>query len=201
MPENRGLLIVLSGPSGSGKGTMLKEAMAQNQNLELSVSVTTRSPRIGEVDGESYIFASKPQFEEMIKQDGFIEWAQFCENYYGTPRERVEKRLAEGKDVVLEIEVQGAMKVRECFPDAVLIFTLPPSMEVLKNRLVGRQTESQDVIEKRLKTAHWEISMAKHYDYLVINDKIDVAAQEFLAIINGEKCSLKRTLDVLKCYQ
>lgn len=200
MRKSQGLLVVFSGPSGSGKGTLLKHVLSLNPNLELSVSVTTRSPRDGEIDGVNYIFASNEQFKEQIDKNGFIEWAQFCENYYGTPRDRVESRLKEGKDVVLEIEVQGAMKVRECFPDAVLIFNLPPSMEELKNRLVGRKTEAADVIDKRLKTAEWEISKADEYDYVIVNDDIDEAAKKFLAILKSEKCKSERNKSLLKDF-
>ena len=198
MHKSQGLLVVFSGPSGSGKGTLLKEAMAQNKNLELSVSMTTRLPREGEIDGVNYIFASKEQFKAQIEKNGFIEWAQFCENYYGTPKERVESRLKEGKDVVLEIEVQGAMKVRKYFPDAVLIFNLPPSMEELQKRLIGRQTESAEVIAKRLHTAEWELSKAEKYDYVIVNDDIATAAKKFLAIIESEKCKSERNKSLLK---
>ena len=198
MPKSCGLLVVFSGPSGSGKGTVLKEAMSQNKNLELSVSMTTRAPREGEVDGVSYVFTSKDAFLTQIEKNGFIEWAQFCENFYGTPKERVMERLKEGKDVVLEIEVQGAMKVRESFPDAILIFNLPPSMEELKKRLVGRQTESDEVVEKRLHTAEWEISKAQEYDYVIVNDVIGVAARKLLSIIESEKCKSERNISLLK---
>ncbi len=198
MPKSYGLLVVFSGPSGSGKGTVLKEAMSQNKNLELSVSMTTRSPREGEIDGVSYVFTSKDAFLAQIEKNGFIEWAQFCENFYGTPKERVMERLKEGKDVVLEIEVQGAMKVRESFPDAILIFNLPPSMEELKKRLVGRQTESDEVVEKRLHTAEWEISKAQEYDYVIVHDDIGVAARKLLSIIESEKCKSGRNTSLLK---
>lgn len=199
--HKKGLLVVFSGPSGSGKGTVLKRAMELCPDLELSVSMTTRSPRDGEIDGVHYIFTDKAQFSEMAENDGFIEWATFCENSYGTPKERVESRLAEGKDVVLEIEVQGALKVRERIPEAVLIFNLPPSREELKNRLVGRQTESQDVIEQRLQTAEWELSQAKHYDYVIVNDEIDLAAEKFLSILKSEKCKAARNECILKDFK
>ena len=146
MKPNRGLLVVLSGPSGSGKGTVLKRAMQKNEQLELSVSVTTRAPREGEIDGVNYYFLTPEAFQNLLAEDGLLEWAEFCGNFYGTPREKIEQRLNEGKDVVLEIEVQGAMKVRAAFPDAVLIFNLPPSLEELKNRLTGRQTEPPEVV-------------------------------------------------------
>lgn len=201
MSKSRGILVVFSGPSGSGKGTVLKEALKKSDDLAVSVSVTTRAPRSGEVDGVDYIFYSQEKFKELIEKDGLLEWACFCENYYGTPKAEIEKLLDEGKNVVLEIEVQGAMKIRKNCPDAVLIFNLPPSMEELKNRLVGRQTEAEDVIKKRLDTAIWEIEQAKNYDYVLVNEKVDVASDTLLAIINGEKCSTKRNEKLLNEYK
>lgn len=201
MNKRRGLLVVFSGPSGSGKGTVLKEALKKSENLKLSVSVTTRAPREGEVDGVDYIFYSQEKFKELISQDGFLEWACFCENYYGTPKAQIEALLSEGKDVVLEIEVQGAMKVKEKCPDAVLIFNLPPSMEELKNRLVGRQTDAPEVIEKRLETAVWEISQAEKYDYIIVNDEVEKAADELLCTIKGEKCNVERNKNLLATYK
>ena len=187
MKANRGLLVVFSGPSGSGKGTVLKDAMSKNENLELSVSATTRLPRQGEQDGVSYYFLDKDAFIKKRDENGFLEWAEFCDNFYGTPADKVEDRLNAGKDVVLEIEVQGAMKVKERFPEAVLIFNMPPSMEELKLRLIGRQTESEDVINNRLKTAEWEMSMADKYDHIIVNDEVEKAAFNLNSIINEEK--------------
>ena len=201
MNKRRGLLIVFSGPSGSGKGTVLKAIMEKRETLALSVSATTRAPRDGEVDGVHYLFYSKEQFEEQIEKDGFLEWACFCENYYGTPKARIESLRDEGTDVILEIEVQGAMKVKEACPDAVLIFNLPPSAEVLKNRLVGRNTDAPEVIEKRLKTAEWEVSQAVNYDYVIVNDIIEKTADEFLSVIDGEKCKTARNTDLLAEYK
>ena len=201
MSKSRGILVVFSGPSGSGKGTVLKEALKRSDDLKVSVSVTTRSPRKGEIDGVDYIFYSQEKFKDLIEKDGFLEWACFCENYYGTPKAEIESLLASGKNVVLEIEVQGAMKIREKCPEAVLIFNLPPSMEELKNRLIGRNTDAEDVIKKRLDTAVWEIEQAKNYDYVLVNDTIDTATNTFLAIIEGEKCSTKRNENLLKNYK
>lgn len=201
MSKSRGILVVFSGPSGSGKGTVLKEALKRSDDLKVSVSVTTRSPRKGEVDGVDYIFYSQEKFKDLIEKDGFLEWACFCENYYGTPKAEIESLLASGKNVVLEIEVQGAMKIREKCPEAVLIFNLPPSMEELKNRLIGRNTDTEDVIKKRLDTAVWEIEQAKNYDYVLVNDTIDTATNTFLAIIEGEKCSTRRNENLLKNYK
>ena len=201
MSNKRGLLVVFSGPSGSGKGTVLKEALKKSEDLAISVSVTTRQPRTGEQDGVDYIFYSKEKFESLISEDGFLEWACFCENYYGTPRAQIEAMLSEGKNVVLEIEVQGAMKIREKCPDAVLIFNLPPSMEELKNRLIGRNTDSPEVIEKRLKTAVWEISQADKYDYIIVNDEIDKATEALLGVIESEKYTSKRNKELLATYK
>lgn len=201
MSKRRGLLVVFSGPSGSGKGTVLKEALKRDENLTVSVSVTTRVPREGERDGVDYIFYSKEQFENLIKEDGFLEWACFCENYYGTPKAEIEKKLTEGKDVILEIEVQGAMKVKETCPDAVLVFNMPPSKEELKNRLVGRNTDAPEVIEKRLDTSIWEISQAENYDYIIVNDIVEDAAHRLLSVIEGEKCKKERNVTVLSQYK
>ncbi len=197
MKPKRGLLVVLSGPSGSGKGTVLERAMQKNEQLELSVSVTTRAPRAGETDGVNYYFSTPEAFQKRLEENGFLEWAEFCGNFYGTPRDKVEQRLSEGKDVVLEIEVQGAMKVRAAFPEAVLIFNLPPSLEELKNRLTGRRTEPPEVVEKRLNTAVWEISQAVNYDYVIVNDDVENAANAFLSILESEKCKLKRNKALL----
>ena len=201
MNKSRGLLVVFSGPSGSGKGTVLKEALKKSDDLCVSVSATTRAPRDGETDGVDYMFYTKEQFLDLVSENGFLEWACFCENYYGTPRAKIEELLSTGKDVVLEIEVQGAMKVKQKCPDAVLIFNLPPSLEILKERLVGRKTDAEDVIKKRLETATWEISQAAKYDYVLINDKIEDAADTFLAIIKGEKCNIARNKKMLTSYK
>lgn len=197
MKNNRGLLVVLSGPSGSGKGTVLKQAMRSDPNIEVSVSVTTRAPREGEIDGVNYYFLTPEAFQNLLAEDGLLEWAEFCGNFYGTPREKIERRLNEGKDVVLEIEVQGAMKVRAAFPDAVLIFNLPPSLEELKNRLTGRQTEPPEVVEKRMNTAVWELSQAENYDYVIVNDNVEDAANAFLSILSSEKCKTARNKALL----
>ncbi len=201
MSKSRGVLVVFSGPSGSGKGTVLKEALKKSDDLKLSVSVTTRAPRDGEIDGVDYIFYSQEKFRDLVEKDGFLEWACFCENYYGTPKAEIEAQLSQGKNVVLEIEVQGAMKIKETCPEALLIFNLPPSMEELKNRLVGRNTDSAEVIKKRLDTAVWEISQAEKYDYVIVNDEIEKAANNLISIINGEKCSIKRNQELLKNYK
>lgn len=198
--QKRGLLVVFSGPSGSGKGTVLKAAMEKDNNLTLSVSVTTRAPREGEVDGVNYYFFTREEFMKKRDEGGFLEWAEFCGNCYGTPRDKVEEALTAGKDVILEIEVQGALKVREAFPDAVLIFNMPPSMEELKSRLVGRNTEPLQVVEKRLETAVWEISNAEKYDYVIVNHEVTQAAEDLLCVISGEKCKTERNKALLSAF-
>jgi len=200
MKQKQGLLVVLSGPSGSGKGTVLKAAMEKDKNLALSVSVTTRTPREGEVDGVNYYFSTREAFLKKRDEGGFLEWAEFCGNCYGTPRDKIEQMLAAGKDVILEIEVQGAMQVRASFPDAVLIFNMPPSMEELKNRLSGRQTETQQVVEERLSVAVWEISKAGQYDYVIVNDDAERAAEELLCVLRSEKCRTTRNKALLLAF-
>lgn len=195
--NNKGLLLVFSGPSGVGKGTVLKEYLKKHPHTAFSVSATTRKPRAGEIHGQHYFFLSREEFELLVENGGLLEHAQFAGNCYGTPREAVEQNLEKGIDVVLEIEVQGAMKVRAAFPDAVLIFNLPPSLEELKNRLTGRQTEPPEVVEKRLNTAVWEISQAENYGYVIVNDNVEDAANAFLSILSSEKCKTARNKALL----
>ena len=187
--NKKGLLLVVSGPSGVGKGTLMKLLLEKNPNLRLSVSATTRSPRPGEVDGESYFFLTRPQFDALIAEDGFLEYAIYGDNCYGTPKKMVEDARAVGQDVILEIEVQGAMQIREKCPDAVLIFILPPSYEELKTRLIGRHTEPTEVVERRLATAKRELLRAGEYDYAVVNDQLETAAEQLLAVIEAAKCT------------
>ena len=188
MPE-RGLLIVISGPSGSGKGTVLAELFKRRKGIFYSVSATTRSPRPGEVDGKNYFFLSKEEFEKSIASGGMLEYACYCGNYYGTPRAAVEERLARGEDVVLEIEVQGAHKVRGACPEAVSVFLMPPSVAELEKRLRGRGTESEETILGRLDTARTEMKIAHEYDHVVVNDDVVRAADEISDIIDSEKRS------------
>lgn len=179
MKDNKGILIVISGFSGAGKGTLVRELLRRHsQDYVLSVSMTTRAPRPGERDGVEYFFTDRERFEEAIEQDGLVEYASYCGNYYGTPRAYVEEKLAEGKNVILEIEIQGALKIKEKFPESLLIFVTPPNAEELKRRLEGRGTESQEVIASRLARAAEESEGVELYDYLVVNDKLEESAEE-----------------------
>ena len=183
---DRGILIVLSGFSGSGKGTIMKELLKRYDNYALSVSATTRAPREGEAEGREYFFKTVQDFEKMIAKEELIEYARYVDNYYGTPRAYVEEQISEGKDVILEIEIQGALKVKEKFPETVLLFVMPPSAAVLKERLAGRGTETEDVINFRMKRACEEAEGMDRYDYLVINDELLPCVEQVHQIIRGE---------------
>lgn len=192
----KGLLIVMSGPSGVGKGT-IREALFQTEEASqyrFSVSATTRLPRVGEEDGVSYYFKTKTEFEEMIENDELIEYAQFVDNYYGTPKKEVETRLEEGFDVFLEIEVDGAMQVKAKMQDALFIFIAPPTIEDLTKRLAKRGTETSDVIASRVEKAKWELDFQKQYDYVVVNDNVDRAVTEIQAIIDAERQKRKEII-------
>ena len=182
----KGLLVVVSGPSGAGKGTIC-QALLEKTPLAYSVSATTRKPRAGEVDGVNYHFLSVEAFEEMIEKDGLLEWAKVYDNYYGTPLKQVEEKLAAGEDILLEIDTQGAMKVREKFPEGVYIFILPPSLAELERRIRGRDTETEDVLQKRLAAAIDEIEVGKCYKYVVTNDEVDGAVDSVCAILAAER--------------
>ena len=188
---NKGLLIVVSGPSGCGKGTILAEIL-KSDKFFYSVSATTRAPRPGETDGINYHFLSKDRFEELISQNGMLEFAEYCGNYYGTPRKPVEDMLSEGKHVILEIEVQGAMKIMEKCPEAIFVFILPPSLKELRRRLNKRGTETEEVIEKRLSEAAGEIRQAYKYNYTVINGELSDAVDDLKAIIRAEELNAKK---------
>ena len=176
-------LYVISGSSGVGKGTIIKEFLAKNPNFSLSISYTTRNKREGEIEGVSYFYVSKEEFKKSIENDEFLEWAEFSENYYGTKKEFVEKSLSKGKDLILEIDTQGAIQLKEKMNDAVLIFIAPPSYQDLEFRLRNRNTESEEAIAKRLEFVKLEIENSKLFDYLVVNDQVDIAIEELERII------------------
>jgi len=182
----RGLLIVLSGPAGVGKGTILRQARTYLPQLTESISITTRPPRPGEVEGREYFFRSPQELARLVAEDAFLEWARYLDHAYGTPRQWVMEQLQAGKDVVLEIEVQGARQVRQRVPEAVLVFVLPPSYQELAARLAGRGTETPEVLARRLAAARQEIESIGEYDYLVINDELERAVQDFVAIVRAQ---------------
>ena len=190
--NKRGLLIVLSGPSGAGKGTLLKDLMERNPNVMLSISATTRKPRPGEQDGVHYHFLPKDRFTRLIARDGLLEYAEYCGNYYGTPRDDVEQWLEKGRDVILEIEVQGAAQVLGKCPDAVSIFIMPPSMGELEKRLRRRDTEDEEMIRHRLSVAREELNCVADYQYVVFNGQLEDAVDELNSIIKAEKLRLRR---------
>lgn len=195
--KNKGVLVVVSGFSGAGKGTLMNELLSKYDNYALSVSATTRSPRPGETDGKEYFFKTEKEFEEMIEHNQFLEYACYVGNYYGTPKEYVEKQLQQGKDVLLEIEIQGALKVKEMADDAILIFILPPSAEELKRRLTGRGTETEDVIDARLRRANEEAEGIEKYDYVLVNDNLDESAAALHKLIQSTHCSTFRNIDLI----
>lgn len=185
--KTQGILIVVSGFSGAGKGTLMKALMNRySERYALSVSATTRSPREGEKNGVEYFFRTKEEFEKMIAKDELTEYAKYVDNYYGTPKAYVEEQLSAGKDVILEIEIQGALKIKEKFPDTLLLFVTPPDADTLKERLIGRGTETMDVIEARMKRTAEEAQFMDQYDHLVINDKLEICVEEMHQIIQSE---------------
>lgn len=200
--KRKGTLFIISGPSGTGKGTVIKELLKNHEkDVFLSISATTRAPRDGEADGIHYHFKTHDEFKTMIDNDGLLEWACFCGNYYGTPKKTVDDMLENGVDVILEIEIQGAMKIKEKDIGAKYIFILPPSFEELKQRLIGRQTESADVIEKRLETAKGELPYAEKYDYVVVNDDVEKAVGRIESIINAERCRVDKNKNLIEEVQ
>lgn len=195
---DRGILVVVSGFSGAGKGTLMKRLMEKYDNYALSVSATTRAPRPGEEHGKEYFFHTKQEFEELILQDALIEYARYVENYYGTPKAYVEKQLNAGKDVILEIEIQGALKVKEKLPDTLLLFVTPPTAQELKRRLINRGTESMEVIESRLRRASEEAKGMPEYDYILINDKVESCVDQMHAIIQSQHETVKNRQEFIK---
>lgn len=190
--EQKGICFVLSGPSGVGKGTVRKALFEQDTNLKYSISMTTRKKREGEVEGVDYFYRTREQFEQMIRDQKMLEYAEYVGNYYGTPKEYVEDMIESGHDVFLEIEVQGALQVKKNFPQGVFIFLIPPSLEELKNRIVERGTETEDLIINRLKEASHEIEMMDKYDYVVVNDNVEEAVKKVQAIVQSEHCKRER---------
>lgn len=197
---DKGILIVLSGPSGVGKGTVCSMLRKTASNLTYSVSATTRAPREGEVDGVNYFFKSRKEFLDMIEHDQLLEWAEYVGNFYGTPYDFVRQTLDEGKDVILEIEVQGALKVKQRFPEGVFIFLMPPSLDELRNRIETRGTETAELIQSRMSAAAEEINLMEHYDYAVINDKIELACSRIQSIITAERCKRERIFPKIKTW-
>ncbi len=196
--NRKGILVVVSGFSGAGKGTLMKRLLQTYDNYALSISMTTRAPREGEENGREYFFVSKEEFEQKIGQEGLVEYACYCDNYYGTPREYVETQLELGKDVILEIEIQGALKIKEKFPTALLLFVMPPTAEELRRRLVGRGTETPEVIDKRLNRAGEEAQGIEHYDYIVINDDLEECVKELHAIIGAAHSTPSRNEEFIE---
>ena len=194
--RTRGNLIVISGPSGAGKGSVIKKLREINDNFWLSISMTSREVRSNDIPDETYFFVSREEFEERIENGVFLEYAMYNGNYYGTPKDKIADKLNEGVDVILEIEIQGALKVKELIPEAVCIFILPPSMNELKKRLVGRGTDSREKILDRFKTAYNEINEVTKYNYVVVNDELDVAANKVNAILLSERCRVDRIEEV-----
>ncbi len=199
--KNKGILIVISGFSGAGKGTLVNRLIKEYDNYALSISMTTRAPRVGETDGKSYFFVTHEAFQEKIKENGFLEYASYCDNYYGTPKSYVEEQLQNGKDVILEIEVQGALQIKEKYPDALLLFVTPPGAEILYNRLASRQTETEEVILKRMRTAAKESELMHKYDFIVVNDDLDTCVKDTHEMIRAAHASsvrLTEFIDMLK---
>ena len=197
MKMNKGGVFIISGPSGSGKDTVLTELFRTNPNLSFSISSITRDMRPGEREGEKYHFISREEFEEMIRQDELLEHNTFVGNYYGTPRKPVETAIEEGRDIIIEVDVNGAAQIREKLPEAVSIFIMPPSFSELKRRLVGRGTESEDVINKRMASALNEIKRSVEYDYIIVNDSITAAADDIMSVISSSRLMTDRQINII----
>lgn len=195
---SKGVLLVISAPSGAGKGTIIKRLMDDDRSLKLSVSATTRAPRPGEIDGEDYFFLSREEFDDLVKNGEMLEHAEYVGNCYGTPKGPVESWLEDGQDVILEIDVQGGQQVKKIMPECVSIFILPPSMKELENRLRGRSTEMDAVVDARLRAAREEVRHAEEYDYVVINDTVDKAVEDIKTIIAAEKHRFIRVSSIVE---
>ena len=196
--KHKGLLLVISGFAGTGKGTIVSMLRERYGNYALSVSATTRAPRNGEVDGVHYFFKTKEEFLQMIVEDELFEYAQYVDNYYGTPKKYVQEQMDAGKDVILEIEMQGALKIKEQFPDVVLLFVVPPDADTLEARLLGRGTETPEVVKKRLGRAVEESDYMERYDYLIVNDDLDECVERVHAVIQSEHLRTKRNLEFME---
>ncbi len=196
--KDKGLLIVLSGPSGAGKGTICNALRELMPNLVYSVSMTTRGPRNGEVDGVNYFFRTKEEFESLLEEDAFLEHAKVYDNYYGTPKQHVMDLIDNGKSVILEIDIQGAMQVKDHYSNGVFIYIVPPSLSILSNRLRDRGTDASDVINKRLSLASSELALAHRYDYIVVNDVLDDAVEKVASILRAESCKIGRNKEKIQ---
>ena len=195
---DRGILVVVSGFSGAGKGTIMKRVTEKYDNYALSVSATTREPREGEVEGKSYFFVRKERFEKMIDEDELLEYAKYVEHYYGTPRKFVEDCLNQGKDVILEIEIQGALKIKKRYPESLLVFLAPPSAEELRKRLMGRKTEDEETIHKRLCRAIVEAEGVEAYDYILVNENVDTCTEKLHNLIRASHDRVEAHLDLIE---
>ena len=198
--KKEGMLVIISGPSGSGKGTVVKE-LVQKEDFALSISATTRTPRTGEIDGTHYYFYDKETFENMKKQNELLEWAEFCGNYYGTPRKYVEQQKKKKKNVILEIEVQGALQIKKIYPDCILIFMIPPNAKELQKRLTERGTEDKQTIDRRMNRAIEEMEFIPQYDYIVINDTVEKAAKAIDSIVKAESMKSSRNLEIKQQFK
>lgn len=195
--SREGLLIVVCGPSGVGKGTLLSKILNEDKKIMFSVSATTREPRQGENEGIDYFFKTKVQFEDMIKNDDLLEWVKYCDNYYGTPKAFIDSSISDGNDVILDIEVEGAMRVKEKYPECILVFVVPPTIEELKKRIEKRGSESSISVSKRLKRAEEELNYIDKYDYVIVNDDVNEAINELKSIIVAEKLKISRNHETI----
>lgn len=198
--KKQGILLIISGPSGSGKGTIVGQLCEKN-DFALSISATTRKPREKEENGVHYFFHTREEFEQMKERKELLEWAEFCGNYYGTPRKYVTEQLMQGKNVILEIEVQGALQVKKIYPEGVLIFMVPPNLEELGRRLTNRGTEDKETINMRLRRALEEMELVEEYDYLVINDTVEQATEDILTIVDAEGMKCSRNKEIKKIFK